>query len=40
MVDKLRDELELFIDLYGRLDPRTVAKSQELDLEIVREMRG
>ena len=38
-MDKLKQELNSLIDQYGTLDPRTVAKSQELDVEIVKEMK-
>jgi hypothetical protein len=38
-MEKLKEELYLHIELYGLQDPRTVAKSQELDIEIVKAMR-
>jgi hypothetical protein len=38
-MDKLKKELYEHIDKYGLQDPRTVAKSQELDVEIVKAMR-
>ncbi|ERI92137.1 hypothetical protein HMPREF1982_02678 [Clostridiales bacterium oral taxon 876 str. F0540] len=38
MVDKLKIELYEYIQLYGLVDERTVVKSQELDLEINKEM--
>ena len=38
-MDKLKQELNSLIDQYGTLDSRTIAKSQELDVEIVREMK-
>jgi hypothetical protein len=37
-MDKLKEELYQHIELYGLQDPRTVAKSQELDVEIVKVM--
>jgi hypothetical protein len=37
-MDKLKEELYQHIELYGLLDPRTVSKSQELDVEIVKAM--
>jgi hypothetical protein len=39
MLDKLRAELNECIDLYGNLHPSTIAKSQELDVEIVKAMK-
>jgi hypothetical protein len=39
-LEELRTELEQYIELYGREDPRTVAKSQELDVEIVKAMKS
>jgi hypothetical protein len=38
ILDQLRKELEECIDRFGFLDPKTIAKSQELDIEIVRVM--
>lgn len=38
MLEKLRDELHRCIRLYGELDPRTISKSQELDIEVNKEM--
>jgi hypothetical protein len=38
MMDKLREELYECIERFGMLDPRTVSKSQELDVLIVRAM--
>jgi len=39
MMDKLKQELNALINQFGTLDSRTIAKSQELDVEIVREMK-
>lgn len=39
MIEKLRMEMHECIEQYGPLDPRTVAKSQELDIEIVKAMK-
>lgn len=39
ILEKLRQELEACIDEYGTLDARTVAKSQELDVEVAKAMR-
>jgi hypothetical protein len=36
---KLKKELEELIERFGVADSRVLAKSQELDLEIVEEMR-
>lgn len=38
MLEKLRKELHDFIESYGFLDYRTIAKSQELDLEVNKDM--
>ena len=38
-MDKLKQELNALINQFGTLDSRTIAKSQELDVEIVREMK-
>ncbi|MFA6941445.1 MAG: aspartyl-phosphate phosphatase Spo0E family protein [Clostridiaceae bacterium] len=38
-MDKLKQELNEFINQYGLQDPRTVSKSQELDILIVKEMK-
>lgn len=38
MLEKVREELILYIEKYGLGDIRTVRKSQELDLLIVKEM--
>lgn len=39
MLEQLRKELHEYIDFYGPIDPRTVAKSQELDVEVAAAMR-
>jgi hypothetical protein len=39
MLDKLKQELYEYIELYGIQDPRTISKSQELDLEVVKVMK-
>lgn len=39
MLEKLREELHMYINSYGPTDPRTVNKSQELDKEIVKDMQ-
>ena len=39
IMDKLKQELNELIDQYGALDSRVLAKSQELDIEIVKEMK-
>lgn len=39
MIDKLKKELNELIDSYGTLDFRVIKKSQELDIEIVKEMK-
>ena len=39
MMDKLKQELNSLIDQFGTADKRVLAKSQELDLEIVKEMK-
>jgi hypothetical protein len=39
MMDKLKQELNALIDQYGTLDPKVLAKSQELDVIIVKEMK-
>ena len=38
-MDKLKQELNSLIDQYGTLDNRTIAKSQELDVLVNKEMR-
>ena len=38
-MDKLKQELNALINQYGTLDSRVLAKSQELDIEIVKEMK-
>lgn len=38
MLEKLRKELHEYIELYGRGDIRTIKKSEELDLEVNKEM--
>ncbi len=38
MLENVREELIHYIDIYGLGDARTVRKSQELDLLIVKEM--
>jgi hypothetical protein len=40
VLERLRKELHEYIEVYGPLDQRTVDKSQELDIEIVKAMRG
>lgn len=40
MLEKLRKELHEYINSFGLNDPRTVKKSQELDIEIVKSMGG
>ncbi|WP_243124451.1 aspartyl-phosphate phosphatase Spo0E family protein [Clostridium sp. AWRP] len=38
-MDVLKEKLNKYIDLYGRLDKRTLEVSQELDKLIVKEMK-
>lgn len=38
-MDKLKQELYELINRYGTLDARTISKSQELDILIVKEMK-
>jgi hypothetical protein len=38
-MDKLKAELNDLINQFGTADERVLAKSQELDIEIVREMK-
>jgi len=37
-LEELKKELNEYIEKYGLQDPRTLAKSQELDIEIVKIM--
>lgn len=39
MLEHLREEMYSFMELYGTTDKRTVAKSQQLDLEILKYMK-
>jgi CRISPR/Cas system Type II protein with McrA/HNH and RuvC-like nuclease domain len=39
-INKLKQELNQYIDLYGLSDERTIAKSQELDKLIVKEQKA
>ena len=39
MLEALRKELYQHIEMFGVLDPRTVSKSQQLDLFIVKEAK-
>ena len=38
-MDKLKQELNALINQYGTLDPRALAKSQEVDILVNKEMR-
>lgn len=38
MLEKLREELYKFMEVYGNNDIRTIRKSEELDLEVNKEM--
>ena len=40
MLEKLRAELHEFISNYGFEDARTIRKSEELDIEVNKEMRN
>ncbi|MFL0196438.1 aspartyl-phosphate phosphatase Spo0E family protein [Clostridium sp. WILCCON 0269] len=39
-IESLKEKMYSYIDLYGRLDKRTLEVSQELDKLIVEEMKG
>lgn len=39
-MEKLREKMYLYIELYGPIDKRTVEVSQELDILIVQDMKG
>lgn len=38
MIEKLREELYKFMEVFGTNDIRTIRKSEELDLEVNKEM--
>lgn len=40
MLEKLRGEMHQYIEKYGLLDTRTITKSQELDLEVNKNMQS